>query len=148
MSYYESNNDFLNFEGRISRKNYIINMLILSALYIGVSFIRFDVIEKFFTFQVFNTVLDFIVGLLKFAIIIAIMSVIYRRIADFSSLNDNMKKMFFILFLFPFLYLNWGNYLLNFIPPLTQLLDILTIFFLLPAAIISSVVFAFLKSKT
>lgn len=147
MSYYESNNDFLSYEGRINRKNYIINMLILSALYIGVSFIRFDVIGNFFTFQIFNTILIYIVELFKFVLIIAIMSVIYRRIADFSSLNDNMKKMFFILFFFPFLYLNWGNYLLNFIPVLTNLLNILTVFILLPAAIISSIVFAFLKSK-
>lgn len=147
MAYYESNNDFLSYEGRINRKNYIINMLILLALYICVAFlIKFESFSQYFSHEFFNTVLEFIVELFKFILIIAIMSLIYRRIADFSDFGDKYKKMFFILFFFPFLYINWGAYLLSFLPPLVYVLNI-SMIIILPIAIITAIVFAFLKSK-
>ena len=141
------NNDFLSYEGKIGRKNYIINLLILTAIYIGTKLINFEGIKQYFTYEFLYNTLIFIVELFKFMIIIAMLSVIYRRIADISNSDKKWFTMFLILFLFPFFYINWGYYLLNFIPPLVQILNAVTIFLLLPAAIIVSIVFAFIKSR-
>lgn len=143
----EYNNDFLNYKGKINRKNYIINMLILLALYSAVILVNFNSLKQFITYDFLFTVLMFVIELFKFVLMVAIISVIYRRIADFSEFNENMKKIFFIFFFFPFLYLNWGHYLLDFIPPLVYILDILTFFIILPVALVLTIVYAFLKGR-
>ncbi len=148
MSYNESNNDFLSYEGRINRKNYVINMFILVFLYIGLFLINFNSFSEYIRFKILYTILIYTVELLRFVIIIAILSIIYRRISDFSSFSAGMKKVFVILYIFPFIYLNWGHYLLNFLPGLIYVLDLITLFILMPFAIISSIIFAFLKSKS
>ena len=42
MTYKQSNNDFFSYQGTINRKDYAINMLIVIALLIGISLVRFD----------------------------------------------------------------------------------------------------------
>lgn len=146
MNTKESNSNYLSFEGIINRKDYTINMLILLGIFIGVNLINFNYLQTFFRYEFLYTIFVFIVEMLKFIVMIAIISTIYRRISDFTDFNDNWKKIFFIFYFFPFLYLNWGN-LLNFIPFLIKVLDIVTLFIILPVAFISSIVFAFIKSK-
>lgn len=144
---YMDNTNFLSFEGKIGRKNYIINLLILLLLLIGIFFIKFENYIEYFRYKFLYTILIFIVDILKFAIVISILSVVYRRIADFSTINKKMKYLFFIFYLFPVLYVYWGHYLLDFIPPLISLLDIITYIIIIPTAIIITIIFSFLKSK-
>lgn len=146
MNTKESNSSYLSFEGIINRKDYTINMLILLGIFIGVNLINFNYLQTFFRYEFLYTIFVFIVEMLKFIVMIAIISTVYRRISDFTDFNDNWKRIFFIFYFFPFLYLNWGN-LLNFIPFLIKVLDIVTLFIILPIAFISSIVFAFIKSK-
>ena len=146
MNMKESNSNYLSFEGSISRKDYSINMLILCGIFIGVNLINFKTLQPLFNFEFLFSVFIFIIEMLKFIVLIAIISTIYRRIADFTEFDDKWKKIFFIFYFFPFLYLNWGN-LLNFIPVLIKILDLVTLFLLLPIALLSSIVFAFIKSK-
>ena len=146
MNTKESNSNYLSFEGIINRKDYTINMLILLGIFIGVNLINFNYLQTFFRYEFLYTIFVFIVEMLKFIVMIAIISTVYRRISDFTDFNDNWKRIFFIFYFFPFLYLNWGN-LLNFIPFLIKVLDIVTLFIILPVAFISSIVFAFIKSK-
>lgn len=141
------NNDFLSYNGKIGRKNYIINLLILVAIYIVTSLINLEGIKQYITYDFLYTTLFFVIDLFKFIIVIAILSVIYRRISDISNSDKKLLTMFFILFLFPFFYLNWGMYLLNFIPPLINILNVITVFIFLPLALIFSIVLAFIKSK-
>ncbi len=143
----EYNNDFLGFNGKIGRKNYIINLLILTAIYIVTLLINLEGIKQYITYDFLYTTLYFVIDLFKFMVIIAILSVIYRRIADISNTDKRLITIFIILFLFPFFYLNWGYYLLNFIPPLVQILNAVTIFILLPLAFIVSISLAFIKSR-
>lgn len=142
----DENNDFLGFYGRINRKNYIINMFIVIAMLLCLNAVRFDFLSSYFTFEFFNTILDFVIRLLKFALLIALLSLIYRRISDFSSYNDKWKKIFFIVFFIPFFHLYFGYYFLSIIPPLANLFNALTLF-LLPVAAICAVIFAFIKTK-
>lgn len=146
MNTKESNSSYLSFEGIINRKDYTINMLILLGIFIGVNLINFNYLQTFFRYEFLYTIFVFIVEMLKFIVMIAIISTVYRRISDFTDFNDNWKRIFFIFYFFPFLYLNWGN-LLNFIPFLIKVLDIVTLFIILPVAFISSIIFAFIKSK-
>ena len=144
---YNDNTNFLSFEGKIGRKNYIINLLILISLFIGIFLIKFDNYIEFFRYKFLYTILIFTVDILKFAIIISILSVIYRRIADFSEVKNKMKSIFFIFYLFPVMYIYWGHYLLDFIPPLIYLLDLITYMIILPITLILTVIFSFLRSK-
>ena len=145
---YNDNTNFLSFEGKIGRKNYIINLLILILLFIGIFLIKFDNYIEFFRYKFLYTILIFIIDILKFAIIISILSVIYRRIADFSKINEKMKYLFFVFYLLPLIYIYWGHYFLDFIPPLIYFLDILMYLIIIPIAIILTIIFSFLKSKT
>jgi len=147
MSYNEDNTDFLSYQGRIGRKNYIINMLILLALYVIVSLIRFDAFSQYFSFGFFNSILMFLIEFFKFVVIVSIISVVYRRINDFSKFDGKIKKVFVIFYFIPFLYLSFGHYMLDFIPALINILDLVTYFFLLPVAVILTIVFAFIKSR-
>ena len=146
-----SNNDFLSYQGTISRKNYIINLLILVLLYAFTSLIRFDALLPYIKFQFLYTVLIFLVELFKFVLLISALSVIYRRISDFSNFNTfntPMKWLFSIFYLFPFIYMCWVRYLfMDIMPKLTFYISLATVYIILPITLILTVVFAFLKSK-
>ena len=79
MAYNESNNSFYSWEGTINRKDYVINMLILIALFFALNLVRFDILAQN---KILYTILMFIIGFLKFIFIMSVLSVIYRRIAD------------------------------------------------------------------
>ena len=147
MGYNENNTDFLSYQGRIGRKNYIINLLILLALYVVVSFIRFDTFSQYFSFGFFNSILMFLVEFFKFVLIVSIISVVYRRINDFSKFDGKIKNIFIIFYFIPFLYLSFGHYMLDFLPALINIFDLITYFILLPVAVILTIVFAFIKSR-
>ncbi len=149
---HESNNDFFSYNGTISRKNYLINMLILIALYVGCSFIRFENFEPFIPVKFLFSVLLFMVGLFKFVILMSALSVIYRRIADFSRSKSynfiiNMKRIFVFIFIFPVLYLFCLRYFFDIIPFIINILDTFVIFVLIPLAFIASIIFCFIKGK-
>lgn len=152
MSQQESNNDFFSYQGTISRKNYLINMLILILIVVGLSFIKLDSFEPFITYKFLYTVLVFMVSMLRFVAIMAILSVIYRRIADFSTNRPTsfrllMNRTFAILFVFPILYDFCIRFFIDIIPTLQNLLDIVTIFVLYPLAFIVAIIFGFMKKK-
>ncbi len=152
MAQRESNNDFFSYQGSISRKNYIINMLILSAIYIGLSFIHFENFSDFIRYKILLTILIFMADLLKFVVLLSALSVIYRRIADFSvyksyKFNLIMRRVFVFLYVLPVLYIFCIRYFLDIMPFLINILDIIVFFIVLPIAFISSVVFCFIKSN-
>ena len=142
-----NNSDFLSYQGRISRKNYIINVLILSVLYVLINLVNFSAFTQFFSFEIFSTVLNFLVEFLKFVLIVSLISVVYRRINDFSNFDGLVKNIFVIFYFIPFLYLSFGHYMLDFMPAVLKILDLATFFILLPGALIATIVFAFIKSK-
>ncbi|MCD7740128.1 MAG: hypothetical protein LUH11_02135, partial [Candidatus Gastranaerophilales bacterium] len=80
----ESNNEFFSYQGCISRKNYLVNMLILAALYFCISLVKFENFLPFITYKFLFYILMFFVSLFKFIILMSAISVIYRRISDFS----------------------------------------------------------------
>ncbi len=144
MSNKEYNNDYFSYEGVISRKNYTINMLILIVLLISLSLIRFDTIKQFVTYNFLYETLIFIVNFFKFVIVMSMLSVIYRRIADFSEnksikFNLIMKRIFILLFVFPLLYFYCIIYFFNFSILFYTALILTFIGF------IASIIFCFLK---
>lgn len=150
MSQQESNNDFFSYQGTISRKNYIINMLILLAIFVGVSFIRIENFAQFITYKFLYAVIVFMISMLKFVSIMAMLSVVYRRIMDFTQFRpvvfqETMKKVFVILFVCPVLYDFCLRFFIDIMPALQGILDFLTIFVLYPLAIIAAIIFCFLK---
>ena len=152
MSQQESNNDFFSYQGTISRKNYIINMFILLAIFIGCSFVRLENFKQFITYEILYNILVFMLSMVKFVSIMAILSVIYRRISDFSQyksafFQNTMKKIFVILFVCPVVYDYCLRFFIDIIPFLQNILDYLTIFILYPLAIIASIAFCFPKNK-
>ena len=152
MAQRESNNDFFSYQGTISRKNYIINMLILSAIYIGLSFIHFENFSDFIRYKILLTILIFMADLLKFVVLFSALSVIYRRIADFSvyksyTFNLIMRRLFVFLYVLPVLYIFCIRYFLDIMPFLINILDIIIFFIVLPIAFISSVILCFIKSN-
>ena len=152
MTQQESNNDFFSYQGTISRKDYIINMLILLAIFVGLSLIRFENFEKFITYKFLYNVMIFMVSMLKFTSIMAILSVVYRRITDFSQYKSAvfqkiMKNLFVILFVCPVLYDYCLRFFIDIIPLLQAILDYIIIFILYPLAIIAAIIFCFPKKK-
>ncbi len=152
MGFNDYNNDFLSYQGTISRKNYAINMLILAALYIVISLVRFDVLLQFITFKFLYWILMFMVGLVKFVILMSALSVVYRRFADISkfktyNFNINMKRLFVFLFVLPVLYLFCIRYFLDFMPFLINILDLVTFFVLMPLGLITALVLCFIKGN-
>lgn len=146
------NNDFFSYQGTIGRKNYIINTLILVALYIGISLINFERFEEFFTFKLLYSILIFIVGLFKFIIIMSVVSIIYRRISDISyskslTFDTVMKRIFVILYVFPLLYFLCIRYFIDIIPIALNILDFVTLFILLPLSTIFAIIISFIKGR-
>ncbi len=152
MNNRESNNDFFSYQGTINRKDYIINMLILSAIFIGLHFIHFENFADFINYKFLLQVLIFMKNLLEFVILFSALSVIYRRIADFSlyksyKFNLIMKRIFVLLYVLPVLYLFCIRYFLDIMPFLANILDTLVIFVIIPIAFITSIIFSFIKSN-
>lgn len=150
MSYKESNKDFFSYQGTINRKDYTINMLIVIAILIGISLVRFDNFVPYIKPEFLYKILMFMVNLFQFVMLMSAISLVYRRIADFSILKSTtfiawMKKIFFILFVFPVLYLFCFRFFIDIIPFLQNTIDILVIFFLAPLGIITTFVIAFIK---
>ena len=148
----EYNNDFLGYHGYINRKNYAINLLILFALFVATTLVNFEKLTQFTNYEFLKVVLTFVVDLFKFVIMISALSVVFRRIADISkkrpaSFFENLKKAYGILYVFPIFYLYCFRYFLDIIPPLTTLLNILTIMVLIPLAIISTIILCFIKGE-
>ena len=105
MSDKPSNTDFFSYQGTINRKDYTINMLIVIAMLIGISLVRFDSFAPYIRPEFLYKVLMFMVNLFQFVMLMSAISLVYRRIADFSILKSTtfivwMKKIFFILFVF------------------------------------------------
>lgn len=152
MAYKDYNNDFFSYQGTISRKNYIINMLILIASFIGLTFVRFEIFQPYIKFELIYKTLIFMAEFLKFVILMSAISVVYRRIADFSysksnNYKENMKKLFAILFVFPFLYDFCIRYFIDFIPYIQYIFDIIVNIALIPIGIISLIIFSFKKGN-
>ena len=150
MSYNQSNNEFFSYQGTINRKDYIINILIVIALLIGISFVRFDSFAPYIKPEFLYSVLMFMVNLFQFVMLMSIISLVYRRIADFSisksiTFNTNIKKLFFLFFVFPVLYLFCLRFFIDIIPILRNVLDSLVIFILTPLGLISAMILAFIK---
>ncbi len=148
MKDYSSNNAFLSWEGTINRKDYVINMLILLTLFFGIFFIKFDVLAPQ---KVLNVILTYMVYFLQFIVLISILSVVYRRINDFSigrsyKFKKTMNTIFGVLFLFPVLYFYVFAYFLSFLQAIIAILNILA-FSAIIIGMIAAVVFAFIKSK-
>ncbi len=148
MSYNKSNTALLSWEGTINRKDYVINMLILLAIFFGINFINFNALAPQ---KILNTILTFLVQFFQFVIVISILSVVYRRIADFSSgrtyqFQKTFYYIFIALFVIPVLYFYVLAYFLNFIPLISSILGMYSIAALI-AAFVFSVVFCFFKAK-
>lgn len=151
MSYKEYNNNFFGYDGYIDRKNYIINMLILTVIFLGLQFIKFENFIPYITFKLLYDILIFFAGFLKFVVIISALSVVYRRISDISAeksqtFKSNIQKFFYIFYIFPFFYI-FCRYFIDIIPIITQISDLITIFILIPTGIISAVIFSFIKGN-
>ena len=148
----EYNNDFLGYHGYINRKNYAINLLILFALFFATTLVDFERLTQFTSYKLLKIVLSFVVDLFKFIIMISALSVVYRRIADISKKRpitffEKLKKAYGFLFVFPVFYLYCFRYFLDIIPLLTGILNIFTIFILIPLAIVSTIILCFIKGE-
>ncbi|MBQ8886438.1 MAG: hypothetical protein IJY61_01910 [Candidatus Gastranaerophilales bacterium] len=146
------NNDFFSYQGRISRKNYVINMFILLAVFGGLSFIKLERFEPYITYKFLYSALVFMVSMTKFVALMAMLSVVYRRISDFTNKKVDsyklvMKKIFILFFVLPILYDYCFRFFINIIPPLQYTLDITTIFILYPLAFLTTIILCFVKSE-
>ena len=152
MSYKEVNNNFFGYEGTIGRKDYAINMLIVVSLYLILTFTNFQALAPYTKPEFLLHVLLFMVGLFKFVLVISSISMIYRRIADFS-LNKGdkfkliTKRLFAFLYVLPILYFFGIKYFFDTFPSIIIFFDILTLFIILPLAIIFAFILCFVKSK-
>ena len=152
MSNEQFNNDFFSYQGKISRKDYVINMLIVVSLLIGISFVRFDSFAPYIRPEFLYKILLFMVNLFQFVMLMSAISLVYRRIADFSdtksiTFNNCMKNFFFFLFIFPILYLFCIRYFIDIIPIIRNVIDLIVIFIIVPIGIISSIILAFIKGS-
>ncbi len=150
MAYFETNNDFFGYNGTINRKNYVINMTIMFAVVIGLSFVNFSFFSEYTSFKFLFVILDFVIGLVKFVVIFAMLSLVYRRFMDISKSKSykfmqNVKKLFITLFVFPVIYIFCIRMFIYTIPVIPNILDLLSYYMLVPAALLSALVISFLK---
>lgn len=146
MEYKEYNNDYFSWQGVINRKNYIINMFILIAVFILTSLVPFENFEQYINFKFIYSTLIFLVNFFKFLILMSALSVIYRRIADFSSGKSYKFKMkmhrgFAFFYVFPLLYFFCIRYFFDFYP-----LDIFSLA-LGCFGFISAIIFCFIRGN-
>ena len=76
MSYQQSNKDFFSYQGTINRKDYTINMLIVIALSIGISLVRFDNFVHYIKPEFLYKILMFMVNLFQFVMLMSAISLI------------------------------------------------------------------------
>ena len=150
MKFDEYNTNFFSWEGLIGQKDYAINMVILVALVCLLQFLNFNIL--FSGHEILNSILTFLAQFLQFVFVMSILSVVYRRIRDFTIdrpviYKKVYKVVFITLFLFPVLYFYIFAYFLDFIPILTQLLNIIAAFAGIMGGI-ASIIFCFFKGKT
>ena len=142
-----SNNSFFSFEGTISRKDYCINILILFFILLGLQITDFEKLFEFLNQNFLYIIILNVIFLFKFVTIICLISVIYRRMLDFSNSRENTKKIFGVLYIFPIFYYYWGSYITNVLPIFKDILDFATYLVIIPIAFIASIAFAFIKRK-
>ena len=150
MTYKNYNNDFFAWNGSISRKNYAINSFIVLALYICLSFVNFQAFEQFITFKFLYTAIIFMAEILKLVLIMSFLSLVFRRISDFAGTKPynfqlTMKRLFVFFYVVPTLYLLCIRSFFDFIPFIINIMDIITFFVLIPCALISAIIIAFIK---
>lgn len=150
MKYNEYNTNFFGWEGLIGQKDYAINIFILIALVFLLQFLNFDVL--FSGHPILNNILVFLAQFLQFVFMISILSVVYRRIRDFTIdrpviYKKVYKVIFCAFFLIPFLYFSLFLYFLDFIPILTQIVSLICAFLGI-MGFIASVLFCFFKGKS
>jgi len=150
MAYFETNNDFFGYTGTINRKNYVINMAILLTVFFGLSFINFSWFEQITAVGFLVSILAFIISCVKFVAIFAMLSLVYRRLADISKNKSykfalNMKRLFVLIFVFPVVYFTCIQMFIYQIPLISNILSLLSLFILAPAAIISAAAISIIK---
>ncbi len=146
----EDNNNYFSYQGRIKRKNYAINMGILTALFLVLSFIRFENLSQFITYKALYTILIFMVNLLKFVIIMSMISIVYRRFEDISynksyEFKQNMRRLYIFIFVLPIIYIFCIRYFIDIIPLIQNILDLAASLVFIPLEIITSLIITFIK---
>lgn len=144
------NNSFFGYYGVIGRKNYIINSLILIALFIALMFIDIPKLMQYSQITFLSYVLDFVIGCFKFVIVFSLISLAYRRISDISegkseNFQINLKRVYGVLYIYPILAYCFGPFL-NFIPGLNNAL-LWSIVFIIPFTLLFSIVISFIKGS-
>lgn len=152
MNHKESNSDFFSYNGTINRKDYTINLLIVVALYIILTFTRFENILQYTKPEIIIHIFVFMVSMFKFLLVMSTISIIFRRVADVTLskseiFKTNTKKIFALLFVFPILHLFCLRYFLDIFPSLVTILDTITLFVLIPISIIIAIILCFIKGK-
>lgn len=147
------NNDFFGYTGFINRKNYIINMLILISIGVICKFINVEALFTYSSFKFLIHVLDFAVSMIIFVVSVACLSLVFRRLADITSessenAKNSVKKLFSILYVFPFIYLLCIRYFIGDIPFISSVLDLSMLFFFLPSALLVSLIIAIYKGSS
>ena len=148
----ESNSDFFSYNGTISRKDYTINLLIVVALYLILSFTKFENLLQYTKPELLVHIFVFLVSLFKFLLVMSTISIIFRRVVDITlnkseTFQTNSKKIFAILYVFPILHLFCLRYFLDIIPSLVSILDLITLYILMPISVITSIILCFIKGK-
>lgn len=151
MTLRDYNNDFFGWNGTIGRKNYAINMFIVCFLALGLSFVNFEAFKPFISFDFLLSVVIFMAELLRLILLMCALSLVYRRIMDFSNTKPykfqlNIKRFFIFAFVVPILYVLCLRHFASYIPVLMSAMDFIIGLILIPISIISSIVFCFIKS--
>ena len=87
------NNSFFSWNGVIGQKDYTINLFILLVAVCLLQFLNFNAL--FGEHAMLNGILYFMAGFLQFVLIMSLLSVVYRRINDFSVYRTTNFKKFF-----------------------------------------------------
>ncbi|MCD7879059.1 MAG: hypothetical protein LUG16_03900 [Candidatus Gastranaerophilales bacterium] len=152
MSFREANTDFFSYQGTIGRKDYIVNLLILSAIYVGLSLLRFENFRQYITIEFINSVLTWLIWFAKFMVIMSGLSMVYRRLNDIthnrpSSYAAFTGKLFVILFVLPAFYLYCLRYFIDIMPFIQNILDLVVTYILIPLGAILMLLLCFIKGK-
>lgn len=102
----ENTGIFFSYEGRIGRKNHFINMVILILLYVGLTLIRPDGLTANTNFKFLNTILYFMIDLMKFLTVMSSFTLLYRRINDIcinrtQKFCSIMRKIYTVIYVIP-----------------------------------------------
>ena len=152
MNYKKNNSDFFSYNGTINRKDYTINLLIVVALYIILTYTRFENILQYTKQEIIVHIFVFMVSMFKFLLVMSAISIIFRRVVDITlnrseTFKTNTKKIFALLFVFPILHLFCIRYFLDIFPALVAILDTITLLVLIPISVITAIILCFIKGK-